>query len=99
MCSQPVTGRALYARLMGLHESSYLTLLSIVQGVATGFLATSIPSKLGLNAECVLFMATFGFIVLMWNEYVMGVAALKWIPTLADAIIPLVKPQIGCKHD
>lgn len=85
---EPSKTNLLYTRLIHLHESSYLTLLSIVQGVATGFLATSIPKEIALNVECVLFLATFGFIILMWNEYIIGVASLNWIPTLSDAAIP-----------
>jgi uncharacterized membrane protein YwaF len=77
----------LYARLMRLHESSYLTLLSIVQGVATAFLGASIPSHFVVG-EWLLFVATFAFLVLVWAEYNMGVASLCWIPTFRDALIP-----------
>jgi len=80
--------KQLYRRLMQLHESSYLTLLSIVQGVALGFLALNCPSNPALNVECILFSATFLVIVLTWNEYLMGVASLVWIPTFFDALIP-----------
>src|SRR5437764_2893012 len=77
----------LYARLMRLHESSYLTLLSVVQGVATGFLGASMPSHFVVS-EWLLFVATFAFLVLVWAEYNMGVAGLCWIPTFRDALIP-----------
>jgi hypothetical protein len=77
-----------YNRFMKLHEPAYFTLLSIVQGVALAFLATNFPSKICWNAENIRFLTTFIIIVLTWNEYLMGVASLKWIPTLFDALIP-----------
>lgn len=92
----PTNKRVLYKRLISLHESSYLSLLSIVQGVATAFLASQIPPDLCLNIKnimqnidrIILFSTTFCLIIFVWNEYVMGVATLKWIPTLQDAAIP-----------
>lgn len=72
---------------MRLHETSYLTLLSIVQGVAIGFLGASMPSQ-PVVSEWLLFAATFAMIVLVWAEYNMGVAGLSWIPTFRDALIP-----------
>lgn len=79
-----------YERLMRLHEISYLTLLSIVQGVALGFLANKLPSSLAINSVTILFSTTFLIIVLTWNEYFMGVATLRWIPALFDSLIPFM---------
>lgn len=78
----------LHTRLTRLHETYYLTLISMVQGVVTGFLGANLPSRVGFNVESILFITTFLMIVLMWNEYVMGVATLRWIPNLLDALIP-----------
>ena len=72
---------------MQLHESSYLTLLSIVQGVAMGFLGANMPVQ-RIASEWLLFLVTFMFVVLVWAEYNMGVASLSWIPTFRDALIP-----------
>ena len=79
--------QVLYARLMRSHETSYLTLLSIVQGVAIGFLGASMPSR-HATVEWLLFLATFAFLILVWAEYNMGVACLSWIPTFRDVLIP-----------
>lgn len=82
------TRSALHVKLHKMHESTYLTLMSIVQGVALSVLASNLPKDVGINSESILFLATFGFIVLLWNEYAMGIATFTWIPKLLDAFIP-----------
>lgn len=79
-------------RLLSLHESSYLSLMSIVQGVVLGFLAFRVTSSLasfGLIAW-ILVLTTFLLVILTWNEYVIGIASFDWAPTLIDSMIPFL---------
>lgn len=74
------------------HESSYLSLMSIVQGVAFGFLALQVYENIrdyGLVAW-ILTITTFLLIILTWNEYIIGITIFKWVPNLIDASIPFL---------
>ena len=92
----------LIANIKKLHASSYLSLMSITQGVALGFLATTVS---GGNA-CFTYVGwslaiiTFVCIVVVWHEYVIAVAALTWIPGLRDSFIPFLfaASEIGMAH-
>lgn len=74
------------------HGSSYLSLMSIVQGVAFGFLALQVYQNFrnyGLVAW-ILTITTFLLIILTWNEYIIGITIFKWVPNLIDASIPFL---------
>jgi len=74
----------------------YLTLVSIIEAGAFGFLATLIDrlTSRGTKLDSItlpswlLVAEAFFIIVAIWNEYFMGVTVFNWIPTLVDAIIP-----------
>lgn len=72
--------------------SNYLTVLSIIQGVAladlsmvvaTGYLHFTVMHRL-------LVLLTFGVIILVWNQYSMLSTLWLWIPDFRDAAIPFV---------
>jgi hypothetical protein len=83
------------ALLHDLRESfapSYLTLISIIEGVLLGLaielVATRhIPVAAGDPAILLAFNNLL-LIILVWNEYRMGSSMFRWIPSLPDAIIP-----------
>lgn len=83
---------ALKRRILQLHESSYLSLMSIVQGVALSFLAFTIYEfRAGYGvAEWLQSLTALLLIIVVWNEYVVGVASFVWIPNLLDAALPFL---------
>jgi hypothetical protein len=67
----------------------YLTLISIIQGVTFGFLATSAfggstPNRNQWIAYAICFIA----IIIVWQEYMVGATAFTWTPTVLDSIVP-----------
>jgi hypothetical protein len=70
----------------------YLTLISIIQGVALGFLAQSIASHIhDLTADRVGRMVTvFLVIVVVWQEYMVGAVMFAWIPGTVDSLVPFL---------
>lgn len=79
-------------KLLGLHESYYMTLTSIVQGVVFGYLVYAVStnySSFDVSVWLVV-ITTFLTIVLTWHEYVMGVATFDWVPRFRDSLIPFL---------
>jgi hypothetical protein len=73
--------------------SSYLTLLSIVQGAALVALFESLGRMLPnhfVPSQLVMAFGLFLFIVLVWNQYQMGVTLYSWTPRLRDSLTPFV---------
>lgn len=83
------------ALLRDLHESfapTYLTLISIIEGVLLGFmfelLSEGRPDLHLRDPAALLVLNNVVLIILVWNEYRMGAFMFRWIPSIADAIIP-----------
>ncbi|MFN8287675.1 MAG: hypothetical protein U0V74_13015 [Chitinophagales bacterium] len=80
-----------YGRMKELHTHSFLTLLSIGQGVAFHMLVEVVHHACENNANLsvVLPQAIFVLLVLIliWNDFYMVVASFTWIPTLRDALV------------
>jgi hypothetical protein len=77
-------------RLTDLFAPTYLTLISIIQGVALAFLAQRIEAT-GPHfdaSDWLLTSATFLLYLVVWQEYVMQILAFVWVPTLLDAAVP-----------
>jgi hypothetical protein len=77
-------------RVLESFPSTYLTLTSIIQGVALGYLVTVFDdarSAYGV-ANYLLAASTFLIIVSAWHEYMVGATAFRWIPQLWDSAIP-----------
>ena len=72
------------------HASTYLTLISIVQGVAFSYLVLYVITYHNCfkDISWILLASTFLIIVLTWNEYIMGIVSFVWIPGILDALIP-----------
>lgn len=80
----------LLSRIEESFHGAYLTLLSIIQGVAFAYLVAQWPQQ-GSPFETyqwVLFIATAGFIVVAWQEYLIGATMFSWVPTVMDAAVP-----------
>jgi hypothetical protein len=77
-------------RLKGQFAPAYLTLTSIIQGVALSTLVMRVESN---NAQFdatnwLLTVATFVGFLTVWNEYLMQVLMFVWVPTLLDSLVP-----------
>lgn len=67
----------------------YLTLTSIIQGVAFGFLAERTFNGQNPTVEQrIAFTICFMMIVTVWQEYMVGSTVFVWTPTLLDSVIP-----------
>jgi hypothetical protein len=77
-------------RLKGQFAPAYLTLASIIQGVALSALVVRVESTYtSFDAVAwLLTVATFLVIVDIWHEYLMMVLAYVWLPTLLDSLVP-----------
>jgi hypothetical protein len=84
----PQEARLIEAIDHGFREM-YLTLISIIQGVAFGFLAERMFNAHGATAEQkIAFAICFMMIVTVWHEYMVGSTIFTWTPTLLDSVIP-----------
>ena len=77
-------------RLKGQFAPAYLTLTSIIQGVALAFLAARVEATYTQfdAMDWLLTAATFVGFLVVWNEYLMQVLAFVWVPTLLDSLVP-----------
>lgn len=77
-------------RLKGQFSPAYLTLTSIIQGVALSALVGRVESQYPqfTTTDWLLAIATFVTVLGVWNEYVMQVLAFVWVPTLLDSAVP-----------
>jgi len=76
-------------RIKSQFAPAYLTLASIIQGVALSTLVVRVESSYpGFNAVAwLLTITTFLVILDIWHEYLMLVLAYVWLPTLLDSIV------------
>jgi hypothetical protein len=77
-------------RLKGQLAPAYLTLTSIIQGVAFAFLAARVEATYAQfdATDWLLTIATFVSFLTLWNEYLMQVLMFVWVPTLVDSLVP-----------
>jgi hypothetical protein len=83
-------GDELMVRVEASFRDLYLQLLSIIQGFAFGFLATTTLEHKGQldPAEWVALAGCLATIVVVWQDYMVGATAFAWVPTLLDTIVP-----------
>lgn len=84
------TPEATLARLKGQFAPAYLTLTSIIQGVAITALVVRVEASFDrfTAADWLLAVATLSAFLLVWHEYLMQALAYVWLPTLVDSIVP-----------
>jgi hypothetical protein len=77
-------------RLKSQFAPAYLTLASIIQGVALSTLVTRVEATYtGFDAVAwLLTVTTFLVILDIWHEYLMMVLAYVWLPSLLDSLVP-----------
>jgi hypothetical protein len=77
-------------RLKSQFAPTYLTLTSIIQGVAISALVAKVEAnypQMGPVDWLLTITSFIGFLVL-WHEYMMQSLAFVWIPTLLDSLVP-----------
>ena len=81
---------ALGARLREQFAPVYLTLTSIIQGVALTTLVARVEATSAHfdAANWLLAAATLVGFLAVWQEYVMQALAYRWLPTLLDSAVP-----------
>lgn len=79
-------------RMRGAFSTIYLTLLSIIQGVALAVLFAKVDSLIDGHEfhapQVVMATGIFLAIVAVWNQYQMGVMLYAWTAEIFDAFIP-----------
>jgi hypothetical protein len=77
-------------RLKGQFAPAYLTLTSIIQGVALSVLAARVEATYAQfdATDWLLTIATFLGFLEVWNEYLIQVLAFVWVPNLLDSLVP-----------
>jgi hypothetical protein len=80
----------LLSALRGSFLSTYLTLTSIIQGVALAYLVVVVDDEMKTfeSAHWLLVATTFLIIAAAWHEYMTAVTVFVWIPRLLDSLIP-----------
>lgn len=84
---------AIAKRIMDRFATAYLTLASIIQGVALTTLVSRVEGAYSgfALADWVLSVATILAILAIlavWQEYLMQVLAYVWLPTFLDSLVP-----------
>lgn len=82
----------LFDRIKNQNASAYLTLMSIIQGVALSFFAFAVTNNYQTfgTANWILVLCTFVLLILTWFEYIVGVSIFTWLHGLSDSIIPFL---------
>lgn len=80
----------LLKRIEDSFHGAYFTLLSIVQGVALGYLVHTFHNEWPIDrtSEWITFVLTGALIAILWQEYLVGATAFAWVPTVFDVIVP-----------
>lgn len=77
------------------HSAFYLTLVSIMQGLALGYLLQVIASEvLGTGSLTILSavqaIACLAVMIIVWHEYAIGVVLFRWRLDMVDSTIPFM---------
>lgn len=84
--------QVLQRKLKGSFAPTYLTSLSVIQGVALADLAAEVAngSKQFTILHWLLVAIVFGLLIAIWNLYTIHSMIWEWVPDLRDAIIPFM---------
>lgn len=82
----------LVARLEESFHGAYLTLVSIIQGLALAILIQELPrnGQQFSAAQWIMVAVTVALIAIVWQEYLIGSTAFAWIPTILDSTVPFL---------
>jgi hypothetical protein len=79
-------------RMRSTFSNAYLTLLSIIQGTALATLFLKVDYLIGQQRfhvpQLVMAVGLLLTVILLWNQYQMGVSLYTWTSQLFDAFIP-----------
>jgi hypothetical protein len=77
-------------RLTGPFTTAYLTLASIIQGVALTALVSRVEATYGsfAVADWVLSTTTLLVILIVWHAYLRQALLYTWLPTFLDSLVP-----------
>jgi hypothetical protein len=84
--------RLVHRRLKQSYGPTYLTILSIIQGVALGDLASVVASghyHFSL-VQWLLTLNAFGVLIIVWNVFSVQSVLWNWIPDVRDGAVPFV---------
>jgi hypothetical protein len=84
--------RLLHHKLKGSSAPTYLTALSVIQGVALadlGSIAVAHSQQFTVE-QWLLGVLSFGMLITIWDAYTTQSALWNWIPDLRDAVSPFV---------
>ncbi len=84
--------RVIHHKLKDSLSPIYITLLSVIQGVALADLALVVAANYQQYTlmHWLLVLFNFGVLIGIWNHYMMNNKLWDWIPDLRDACIPFV---------
>jgi hypothetical protein len=76
-------------RLREIYSPTYLTILSIIQGVALGGLASVVASAHDrfTIVDWVMALDTFCVLIIIWNVFTVQIGLWNWIPDMRDGAI------------
>src|SRR5919199_3582478 len=88
--TQSPTPEVIRQRLTGPFTATYLTLASIIQGVALTALVSRVEAAYGsfAAADWVLSTSTFFVILIVWHGYLRQALLYTWLPTFLDSLVP-----------
>jgi hypothetical protein len=84
--------RVIHHKLKDSLSPVYLTLLSVIQGVALADLALIVSAgyQQFTVVRWLLVLVSFGMVISIWHTFTMHITLWGWIPDLRDAVIPFV---------
>ena len=82
----------LHYRLKDSFAPTYLTVLSVIQGVALADLASVVVAgyQQFTIVQWLLVVFTFLVLIIIWNQYAMQSSAVYWVPDFRDAAFPFL---------
>src|SRR5262249_35016878 len=90
--TEPRYRRMVYRRLKQSYSPTYLTILSIIQGVATGNLASVVAAghEHFTVVQWLLTLNSFVVLIIIWNVFSVQSVLWGWIPDVRDGAVPFV---------
>jgi hypothetical protein len=85
----------LLEQIVEFFPSYYTTLISVIQATALGYLLVVVSGFVkGCPAlevsQIILAIMTFGVLIEVWYEYMMGSTVFRWVPIIWDSVIPFL---------
>ena len=73
------------------HRAFYLTLISMIQSLAFGYLLATLDlTVMPTGTQMLQICTTFVLIVVVWHEYAVSTMMFVWLIDLWDSLIPFI---------